>query len=173
MIIRNAGIKEIDQVMDFYGEVIDALEGLRNGPGWVKGVYPSYEFVKASIENKELYVADKGAEIAGAAILNYCSNEGFQKVLWKVDADLNETAIVHAFAVSPRYRGRGTGKAMLRELFRIRREKGDRVLRLDVLAENTPAVSLYESVGFRRVVKTRLSYHPIGEREFWMYEYEL
>lgn len=159
--------------MDFYGEVTDALEGSKIGPGWVKGVYPSYEFVKTSAENGELYVAVSDEAIAGALILNHDFNEGFAGVPWNVDAGPDQAAILHAFAVSPGHRGKGIGKAMLREIVKISRKKGDKAIRLDVLEENLPADRLYAAAGFCRIAKTKLYYHPIGERDFWMYEYAL
>ena len=173
MIVRNAVIKEIDKVMKFYGEVTDALKGSRKGPGWVKGVYPSYELVKTSAENGELYVAVLDEAIAGALILNHDSNEGFADVPWNVNAGPDQAAILHAFAVSPEYRGKGIGKDMLRQMVKSSREKGEKAIRLDVLVENIPADRLYEAAGFCRIAKKKLYYHPIGERDFWMYEYAL
>ena len=172
MIVRNARKEEIEKVMDFYGEVIDALAGTEIRLGWARGVYPSYDLVNKSIQKKELFVA-VDQEIAGAMVLNYDANEGYTKTHWKTDAAPDKTAVIHAFAISPRVRGTGVGKTMLKGVFKICKARGDEAIRLDVLARNIPAAQLYEAVGFSFVDTTKMYYEPIGEQEFRLYEYKL
>ena len=55
---------------------------------------------------------------------------------------------LHDFAVRPEFRGRGIARALLDELARLGRELGCCKLTLEVLANNTPARSLYRASGF-------------------------
>jgi len=55
---------------------------------------------------------------------------------------------LHDFAVHPEFRSRGLGKALLGELEKLGRELGCCKLTLEVLANNTPARSLYRASGF-------------------------
>lgn len=52
-------------------------------------------------------------------------------------------------AVVPRSRGRGFGRALAEEFLARGRAVGFHVFRLDVAADNEPAINLYRSLGFR------------------------
>lgn len=54
-----------------------------------------------------------------------------------------------AMAIAPDFRGKGIGRALLAEVVRKARERGERRLWLEVIQSNEPAVKLYESAGFR------------------------
>lgn len=58
---------------------------------------------------------------------------------------------VIGFGVLPAYRGRGYGRAMLRHAVRLLAREGQREIFLEVATDNTPAVRLYQSAGFRVV----------------------
>lgn len=63
---------------------------------------------------------------------------------------LEEAEIVNV-AVDEAYRGRGIGRKMLTELMRIGLERGAFAYTLEVRVSNTPAIRLYESLGFESV----------------------
>ena len=52
--------------------------------------------------------------------------------------------------VRPAWRGRGVARSLLRQLERVSREQGYRLLRLETGVHQPEAVRLYESVGFAR-----------------------
>ena len=54
-------------------------------------------------------------------------------------------------AVYPQYRGRGMGEQLMRRLREDLREQGMESLTLEVRAGNTPAIRLYEKLGFLQV----------------------
>ncbi len=56
---------------------------------------------------------------------------------------------IHDVSVLPDFRGQGVGRAMLKEVEAIARERDCCKLTLEVLAGNAPARSLYEKAGFR------------------------
>jgi ribosomal protein S18 acetylase RimI-like enzyme len=58
-------------------------------------------------------------------------------------------AYVYAVEVAPEHRGRGHGRALMREADRLCDEAGARRLGLSVYAGNEPALSLYRSLGYR------------------------
>ncbi len=173
MMVRLAEQEEIEAVMAFYGDVIDALKDSDIPLGWKKGVYPTREMVRRAAGQKELYLAFESEEIAGALILNREFNEGYLQVPWKTEAEPDKVSVIHAFAVSPGYRGRGTGRRLLAAVCKERRNRGDHAIRLDVLTQNVPAVRLYESAGFQLADVRKLYYEPIGTQEFCLYEYGL
>jgi ribosomal protein S18 acetylase RimI-like enzyme len=58
--------------------------------------------------------------------------------------------------VTPEKRGQGIGKALLRHLARIALEQGCPRLEWDVLAWNTPAIAVYESIGAQILTEWRI-----------------
>ena len=58
--------------------------------------------------------------------------------------------IIWMIGSDPAFRGRGLGRAMLLESISLMLTRGAAAFELTVYADNTPAVKLYESVGFTR-----------------------
>jgi ribosomal protein S18 acetylase RimI-like enzyme len=73
--------------------------------------------------------------------------------LWlKVEEDGRPTGFIYDIFLEEEHRGKGLGKATLRALERLAKEKGLRALYLHVFAHNPVAIHLYQSTGF--VVKS-------------------
>lgn len=70
-------------------------------------------------------------------------------------------AEVHTIGVDPAHRGRGTGRALLRELLTAA-DAGRATVFLEVRTDNDVARALYESEGFRVVGLRRRYYRPSG-----------
>ncbi len=70
-------------------------------------------------------------------------------------------------AVHPRYRRRGIGKALLRDILAEARQGGVRSVSLEVRRSNASAIALYEGFSFRRVT-VRRRYYENGEDAFLM-----
>ncbi|WP_257463492.1 GNAT family N-acetyltransferase [Archangium lipolyticum] len=66
----------------------------------------------------------------------------------------NVTSRVAAMGVVPELRRGGLGRELLRRVLDEARARGDRSVRLEVIESNTPAVALYERMGFQ--VRRRL-----------------
>ncbi len=54
-------------------------------------------------------------------------------------------------AVTPEYRRRGVGEALVSALAEALKEQGNESLALEVRASNVPAIALYEKLGFAQV----------------------
>ena len=65
---------------------------------------------------------------------------------------------IAAMAVAPEARGRGLGKLIMQNAIDEAVERGDRSVLLEVFEHNTPAVKLYEGLGFRPV-RRLVGYH--------------
>ena len=66
-------------------------------------------------------------------------------------------------AVSPSYRGKGYGIALVKHLKGASIEKGVNWLTLEVRVGNTPAINLYEKMGFERQGVRKKYYQDNGE----------
>jgi ribosomal protein S18 acetylase RimI-like enzyme len=59
------------------------------------------------------------------------------------------TSRVGGMAVAADARGQGLGRRVMRDAIADARDRGDQALLLEVIEQNTPAVKLYKSLGFR------------------------
>lgn len=171
--IRKAAPADHEAVRDLYDGLIDGMAGSRYLPAWKKGIYPSEEFLRASLGNGELYTAWAGGTMVGAIILNHACTPGYEAVSWAVDAEPEEVSIVHALGVSPSFQGKGVAGEMVRGAIRLAKEAGQKAIRLDVLPGNLPAQKLYTAAGFRYMGTVKLFYEDTGLTDFLLYELPL
>ena len=71
---------------------------------------------------------------------------------------LDETDMMN-IAVSPAFRRQGVARALIEALVSALREKGSKILTLEVRASNAPAIRLYDSLGFTQVGLRKNYYH--------------
>ena len=163
--------EDLDRIVAFYNELIDAIEDKPYSPKWQKGIYPEAVYLGDAISRKELYIALMDGNIAGAMILNRDANEGFLQAKWPVKAQQEEIRMLHTLATSPNYMRRGVGQALVQEAIRIAEREHDLVIRLDVIQGNYPAANLYKQMGFYYVETMELYYEDCGWYPFELFEY--
>lgn len=96
-------------------------------------------------ETARFLVAEQNGQVAGYAGMHAVCGEGY----------------IANIAVFPAYRGRGVGRALLQGLIAMARRGQYAFITLEVRAGNRPAISLYESEGFRTVgVRKGFYSHP-------------
>jgi len=86
-------------------------------------------------------------------------NQGFRHYVLQVDGRIAAAGAVEAggrrswltlVAVAPEFRGKHISGQLLEGIIANEAARGARAMGLEVLADNAPAIRLYESVGFRR-----------------------
>lgn len=171
--IRLAEENDFSDVRAFYNQLIDDMANLPYHPMWDKEGHPSDAYLRSAIAGGELLLAECGAEIAGAVIVNHAANEGYRAVAWKVDAADGEFSIIHAFGVSTRFQGRGIGSCMMRYIIDRARAAGEKALRLDLIDFNRPVEKMYLKAGFCKCCEIELYYPEVDWQLFHMYELAL
>ena len=66
---------------------------------------------------------------------------------------------IYGFGILPQYRRRGFGRQMLEQLIKNIRSESQKRIALEVETENTNAISLYRSCGFKEI--TTYGYYNI------------
>lgn len=173
MEIRPAAPEDFAAVRRFYDEMIDALQGVEQSPGWTKDVYPSEEDLRGHIAARRLFLGRADGELAAAMAVTGSDVEGYEAVPWQVEAAPEEVFFLHLLAVLPRFARRGLASEMVVFAMDYARQQGGRTLRLDVLRRNLPAERLYARLGFRHVGEARLYYEDTGWADFILMEHAL
>ena len=146
--VRKAEDRDIDAVDEAYTELL--LHEREHGAytAWQLGVYPTRETAKKGLADDSLYVAVVDGEICGSMIINQCQPEEYRTVSWAVSAQPEEVLVLHLLCVRPSKSGLGIGRALVRFAIALAETLGCRAVRLDTGAQNLPAQSLYQSIGF-------------------------
>lgn len=171
--IRAARPDEFQAVRAFYHHLIDLTQDAEYRPGWEKDVYPDQAQLQQAIDQHQLYVGELEGATACAMIVNRECNEGYRGAPWRVEAEPEQVAVIHALGVLPAQQGRGLAREMVRFAKDKAREEGSLAILLDVLSGNLPAEKLYLGLGFYRVSGARMFYPDTGWTEFDLYEYAL
>lgn len=127
---------DLDQVV--------AIERLSFTMPWSRGAF-LYEMEQNQVAR--CYVVREGGRVVGYICL------------WEVADEMHITNI----AVHPDERRRGIGRAMLGQVLEEARQRGVRLVVLEVRPSNVEARALYESFGFRVVGRRRGYYYDTGE----------
>ena len=91
-----------------------------------------------------------------------CAVEDGEIVGYACETVLFENAEVDNIAVAESCRRRGVGKKLLKKLETEAKERGARVILLEVRVSNAPAMTMYLKEGFKGIY-VRPRYHPDGE----------
>lgn len=169
MEIRLAEIEEFIKVVEFYDKIIDDMQGMKYHPLWQKRIYPTLDFLKESIQNKQLYIQIFNDNIIGAMVINHYGN-GYDNVDWSVKAENNEVDIIHALGVQVSSQRHGCASKLVKHAIKLAKENKRKAIRLDVLAPNLPAHELYKRNGFQLRETKELYYEDTGWMKFMLYE---
>ena len=168
--IRRGTPEDLDALEELYGEVCDHMAATVNYTGWRRDVYPTRQDAEAGIQEGALFLAEEGGEAAGSFILSPRQEAAYAKGNWQSGPEEQDVRAIYTFTVSPRWRGKGVGRAMLAFAARYGAEQGFKGLRLDVYEGNLPAIRLYESAGFRYAGIVSLGLEEFGLDWFRLYE---
>ncbi len=171
--IKQARESDLERVCELFLQIDANPQCFEFPPLWKLGVYPTKEYLKDAIRKTELYIGTIGNELISSMILNQKTSDGYDKVSWPTDAENQDILVIHLLALCPNHIGKGYAQAMVRFAFEKAKEMKCKVIRLDILAKNTPSAKLYEKMGFHRIASIPLFYEDTGLTDFVLYEYQL
>ena len=104
----------------------------------------------------EVFVAEIGGEIAGSVMLFPAESKAYE---WKTDT--LEYPEIRLLAVSPDFRSRGVGKALVEHCIDISKIRKQKFVGLHTGSFMLNAIALYEKMGFERV--PALDFTPLDD----------
>ena len=130
--------------------------------------------IKDAIKERNQFIGIEDGRIVAAYIMNHDRDEAYHAVKWLIDANDNETVVLHALRVLPEYGGRGYSKQLVQHAIDTARERNLKSIRLDCIEGNDIPQKMYMSFGFKYVDKAEITYVDIGvPRKFLLYEFVL
>lgn len=162
MMIRKVEERDIEAVSQIYENIHTEVEEGRIVNGWIRGLYPTIDTVKAGLERGDFFVLEKDGRILAATILNYVQDEAYKDADWIYPAEDEEVLVMHTLVVEPKEAGKGYAGKFLDFYEEYAREKGCKVLRLDTLAMNDRAKTVYLGRGYRFAGLVKSNFYTIG-----------
>lgn len=170
MNILQANINNLDDIKDFYDDLLDQMNEIGYYIGWEKDIYPNLELIKKFIDEGAMFIGLDDGKIISAMAINSRASEVYDKVNWSIDASTKESLVIHILGVSLRLKGKGYGKQMINFAIDYGHKNNLRAIRMDVQVANVTAMKLYEKMGFVAVDRVNIVYDRLGSLEFIMYE---
>lgn len=161
MNVRQANQGDIDAVETIYSDTHTAEENGMVTIGWVRGVYPTRLTAEEALDRGDLFVMEDGGEIVGAAAINRVQVAEYVNGKWEHDAPENEVMVLHTLVISPRFSGRGYGKAFVNYYEGYAKQNGCPYLRMDTNAKNQNARAMYKKLGYREAGITPCDFNGI------------
>jgi GNAT superfamily N-acetyltransferase len=129
---------------------------------WISELFAVEDADRAVLEDPDRAIVARGGTVLIA-------RDGDERIgcvaLLRIDADVAELA---KMAVAPEHRGRGIGRRLITAAIDAARESGVRRLVLESNRSLTPAVRMYESVGFRHVAPETHAPTPYARADVFM-----
>jgi GNAT superfamily N-acetyltransferase len=145
---RKATLEDIDRISGIYEEIHTEIEQGRALTGWVRGIYPTKETAKTSVEKGEMFVLELNGKIVAAAKINRTQEPEYRKIQWKYETDDSCVMVIHTLVVSPAHSGKGLGTEFVGFYEKYALENGCNILRMDTNEKNLPARALYKKLGY-------------------------
>ncbi|MDO5106887.1 MAG: N-acetyltransferase [Coriobacteriaceae bacterium] len=162
MRFRSATAADLDSLVEFYGEIADAMVGTPHDCQWRRGLHPDDKMIADAVSAGQLTVADDNGTIAAAVIANRAYDDSTAPDLpWLVECPQEEAIVLHVLAAAPEYRGTGVARDLLVHVIDTARSQNMRSMRLGAASNNTPAVKLYDSGGFHRIIDAKRLYGDV------------
>lgn len=147
--IRKGTAADIPQIVATYGHIHDGEEAGRTNIGWLRGIYPTEETVRAALAADDLFVMEVDGAVVASARINKEQVPVYAQVPWRYqDVPEEQVMVLHTLVVEPACAGRGYGTAFVRFYEDYARQNGCPYLRMDTNARNSAARRLYAGLGY-------------------------
>lgn len=146
-----ATLDTLEEVCQFYKNVCDGIADDEFGPAWQWGIHPSREMLVDYVKNGKVLVGHIGDQVAGVGAVKFGDDDNYQGADWKYQAKNEDIAVIHIYAINKDFRGQRVSSEMLQAMLKNIKNDGFKVVHLDAIRDNLPAVKLYMKNGFEFV----------------------
>ena len=143
--LRPANMSDLPHIKKIFSAIVEDMYA-HNLRIW-DDIFPC-EFFEGDIERNELWLLTSGDDIIPAFMLSE-QHDDVSHMGWS--ASDKKAVYFGRFGVNLDYRRQGIATRALDHAKKLAQEQGAEYLRLFVVDENKPAITLYEKYGFQRV----------------------
>ena len=170
---RKATAADLGGVWAIYDAVLQGEETGRTVVGWVRGIYPTPELFRTSLDEGILFVCERDGMIAAAARINQVQAEEYSRVSWTILAPPEQVMVLHTMAIHPTMQRKGIATDFVRFYEQYAAKQGCTVLRLDTNFTNAPGRTLYPKLGYREAGVVSCTFNGIEGVDLLCYEKSL
>lgn len=139
--IRTARAEELPTLLEFEQGIIATERPFDET--FIAGPFHYYDLGKMiESSESEVIVAEIDGALVGAGNVRVMQAKNYNQ--------FQQYAFLGFMYVVPEQRGKGINRLIIRELVQWARQKGFSEVRLQVYADNQPAIAAYEKVGFKK-----------------------
>ena len=102
--------------------------------------------------------------------MNHEPEKAYDKAIWKTENNYENILVIRTFAVHPKFMKNNVGFSLMKFAEKFGKENGMKSIRLDVAIQNTPAISLYEKLGYEYIDTIDLDLNIPWLKWFKLYE---
>ena len=168
--IRKADMKDVDDVLNHYKEVINQIKDNEFNPGWRYDIYPKEKNLINSIKSGNMYIGLIDSRIVSSIIIDHIPIHCHDTINWNIHPKEDEIYYVHLVAVNQDYRKQGLASKLLKFAFDLSKENGVKCIRLSINKNNIPIEKLYKRHGFIHVDSIEVDDEDRGLLFFEIYE---
>lgn len=168
--IEKASYQDLEDIEKLYSESVSFLEAHTNYPGWKREVYPVREDAENALSEDALYIVRENEQTIASFILRHKPEAGYKQAGWGIDVEYDKIYVIYTFVVHPSVQNKGIGQEIMTHIIELSRREGMKALRLDVVADNLPAIRMYEKAGFQYIATVDLGYQEFGLDAFALYQ---
>ena len=151
MVFRKGTQEDIPAICRIYDATHTLEEQGGSSIGWIRGIYPTEETARQSIDRGDMFVAEEAGQIVGTAIINQTQVDVYENAPWRYPAADDEVMVLHTLVIDPAQARRGYGRKFVEFYEAYALEQGCPFLRMDTGEINRAARALYKRLGYREV----------------------
>lgn len=149
--IRKATEKDIAAIGRIYEEIHTQEEAGNLSIGWQRGVYPTEDTARASVEAGDMFVLEAEGQVIASARINREQVDVYADGSWEHEADSDKVMVLHTLVVSPDAMSAGAGKEFVKFYESYALENGCPFLRMDTNEKNERARAFYRKAGYKEI----------------------
>ncbi|WP_411680047.1 N-acetyltransferase family protein [Clostridium thailandense] len=159
--IRIATVDDLLEIENIYNEIFNYEEQTVSYTNWQKGLYPTVDYAKSTIDNNTMFVGENENGIYGCVVLNSIQPKEYENVSWVTKAKPSEVMVIHTLCIRPSESGKGKARIIIEFSEKYAKDQGYKVIRLDTYEGNIPAATLYPKVGYIYVGTTKFHFQKV------------
>ena len=151
MNVRKAVEADLPAIARIYEDIHTEEESGRISVGWIRGVYPTIHTAHAALERDDLFVAEEGGSIIGAAVINQLQVDVYEGAPWQYPAADEQVMVLHTLVISPKAARGSYGRQFVEFYEQYARSHNCPYLRIDTNARNVRARAMYQKLGYEEI----------------------